>query len=82
MKSPKVQTLKMVRRIRERHAKALAGKSADEIIAFYRAAGVDATQGAVRSTRKRKTPANKALQPSSRAAGKAKPKGISRAARG
>jgi ribosomal protein L12E/L44/L45/RPP1/RPP2 len=81
MKSPKVQTLKMVRRIRERHARALAGKSADEIIAFYRAAGAAATQGAAHSTRKRRTPANKALQPSSRAAGKAKPHGISRSPR-
>jgi hypothetical protein len=46
MKGAKVQALKWIRRIRDRHAKALAGKSAAEIIAFYRAAGVAATEGA------------------------------------
>jgi hypothetical protein len=38
----------MVRKIRDRHARRLAGKSPDEIMAFYRAAGLAATHEAER----------------------------------
>jgi hypothetical protein len=61
MKGTKVQAVAMVRRIRDRHAKALAGKSAAEVIAFYRAASAAATQVAAPSARSRITLANKAL---------------------
>jgi ribosomal protein L12E/L44/L45/RPP1/RPP2 len=81
MKGTKVQAVAMVRRIRDRHAKALAGKSAAEVIAFYRAASAAATQVAAPSARRR-TPANKALQPTSRAQREAKSKQRSRAPRG
>lgn len=82
MKATKVRAVAMVRRIRDRHAKALAGKSAAEIIAFYRAAGAAATKGAALSARSRRTPANKALQPTSRAPRKARSQRTARAARG
>ena len=39
MKAIRVRTIDMVRRIRDRHARQLAGKTDAEIIAFYRAAG-------------------------------------------
>ena len=39
MKAPKLRALAMVRRIRDRQARQLAGKTDAEIIAFYRAAG-------------------------------------------
>lgn len=39
MKATKVSAVEMVRRIRDRHARQLAGKTEAEIIAFYRAAG-------------------------------------------
>ncbi len=39
MKSPKIRAVEMVRRIRDRHARLLTGKTTAEIIAFYRAAG-------------------------------------------
>jgi len=72
----------MVRRIRDQQAKALAGKSAVEVIAFYRAAGRAATQDVAPSVSSRRIPANKALQLTSRARKKAKSKPSSRAARG
>ena len=81
MKGTRVRAVDMVRRIRDRQAKALAGKSAAEVIAFYRAAGKAATQDAAPSVSSR-TPANKALQPTSRASRKAKTQRPSRAARG
>ncbi len=46
MKAPKIRAVDMVRRIRDRHAELLAGKTAAEIIAFYRAAGETAIQDA------------------------------------
>ncbi len=82
MKGTRVRAVDMVRRIRDRQAKALAGKSAAEVIAFYRAAGQAATQDAAPSVSSRRTPANKALQPTSRAPRKAKTQRPSRAARG
>lgn len=44
MKALKLQAVEMVRRIRDRHARQLAGKTGAEIIAFYRAAGQTATE--------------------------------------
>ena len=61
MKGTSVRAVEMVRRIRDRQARALAGKSATEIIAFYQAAGVAATQDAAPS-RSRSTQAPKALK--------------------
>jgi hypothetical protein len=40
----KLRAVEMVRRIRDRHARQLAGKTEAEIIAFYRAAGRAATE--------------------------------------
>ena len=82
MKGIRVRAVDMVRRIRDRQAKALAGKSAAEVIAFYRAAGKAATQDAAPSVTSRRCPANKALHPTSRAPHKAKTQRPSRAARG
>ena len=39
MKATKIRAVEMVRRIRDRHSRLLAGKTPSEIIAFYRAAG-------------------------------------------
>ena len=52
MKAPEVRAVEMVRRIRDRHARQLAGKTAAEIIAFYRAAG----EGAMEDLRRRSKP--------------------------
>ena len=81
MKGTSIRAVNMVRRIRDRQAKALAGKGAAEVIAFYRAAGDEAKQAAKPSVSSRRTPANKALQPTSRASRKAKSRRPSRAAR-
>jgi hypothetical protein len=56
MKTPKIRAVDMVRRIRDRHAGLLNGKTSAEIIAFYRAAGEAATQDA----RERAKPRRKA----------------------
>ena len=82
MKGTRVRAVDMVRRIRDQQAKALAGKSAAEVIAFYRAAGKAAVPDVAPSVPSRRTPANKALQPTSRAPRKAKSQRPSRAARG
>ena len=82
MKGTRVRAVEMVRRIRDRQAKALAGRSAAEVIAFYRAAGKAATQDLAPSVSTRRIPANKALQPTCRAPRKAKTQRPSRAARG
>ena len=82
MKGTSVRAVDMVRRIRDRQAKALAGKSAAEVIAFYRAAGKAVTQDVAPSVSSRRTPAIKALQPTSRVRQKARPKQRPRAARG
>lgn len=52
MKAPKIRAVEMTRKIRDRHARRLAGKSPDEVIAFYRAAG----QAAVEDARHRAKP--------------------------
>ena len=82
MKGTRVRAVDMVRRIRDRQAKALAGKSTAEVIAFYRAAGKVAAHDVAPSVSSRRTPANKALQPASRAPRSAKTQRSSRAARG
>jgi hypothetical protein len=53
MKATKLRAVGMVRRIRDRHARQLAGKSDAEIIAFYRAAG-EAALDDVRKSRPRR----------------------------
>jgi len=53
MKGTKLRAVEMVRRIRDRHARQLAGKSEAEIIAFYRAAG-EAALDDVRKSRPRR----------------------------
>ena len=50
MKANRIRAVEMVRRIRDRHAKQLAGKTPSEIIAFYRAAGEAATEDARQTT--------------------------------
>jgi hypothetical protein len=46
MKATRLRAVDLVRRIRDRHARRLAGKTPAEIIAFYRAAGEAAMQEA------------------------------------
>ena len=46
MKATKLRAVDLVRRIRDRHARRLAGKTPAEIIAYYRAAGEAATEEA------------------------------------
>lgn len=67
MKAPNMHAVTMVRRIRDAQARALARKSPAEVIAYYRAAGVAAT-ARVMQRKAVNVPANKALQPTSRAA--------------
>ena len=54
MKAPKVRAVDMVRRIRDRHARQLAGKTDAEVIAFYRAAGEAATEDLRKRARPRR----------------------------
>ena len=54
MKAAKLRAVDMVRRIRDRHARQLAGKTEAEVIAFYRAAGETATEALRQRTRLRK----------------------------
>ena len=58
MKATKVRAVDMVRRIRDRHARQLAGKTDAEIIAFYRAAGEAATEDLRRRTKPRRQKAS------------------------
>lgn len=53
MKAPRLRAVQMVRRIRDRHARQLAGKTEAEIIAFYRAAGKAATEDLHRQSKPR-----------------------------
>ena len=52
MKATKLRAVELVRRIRDRHARQLAGKTEAEIIAFYRAAG----EAAMEDLRQRSKP--------------------------
>jgi hypothetical protein len=58
MKAIKVRAVDMVRRIRDRHARQLAGKTDTEVIAFYRAAGEAATEGLRHRTKRRRQKAS------------------------
>jgi hypothetical protein len=49
-----LRAVEMVRRIRDRHARQLAGKTEAEIIAFYRAAGEAAIEDVRRRSKSRK----------------------------
>jgi hypothetical protein len=52
MKVPNFRAVDMARKIRDRHARRLAGKTPNEVIAFYRAAG----EAALTDARKRAKP--------------------------
>lgn len=54
MKVPKLRAVEMVRRIRDRHARQLSGKTDAEIIAFYRAAGEAAMEDVRARSKSRK----------------------------
>jgi len=54
MNVPKIRAVEMVRAIRDRQSRRLVGKSPEEIIAFYRAAGEAAMQDAERRSRLRR----------------------------
>ena len=54
MKAPKIRAVDMVRKIRDRQARRLAGKSPQEIIAFCRAAGEAAMLDAERRSKSRR----------------------------
>ena len=58
MKAIKVRAVDMVRRIRDRHARRLAGKTDAEVIAFYRAAGEAATEDLRQRTKPRRQKAS------------------------
>ena len=58
MKAGKLRAVDMVRRIRDRHARQLVGKTEAEVIAFYRAAGEAATEELRQRTRPRKQKAS------------------------
>ena len=58
MKAAKLRAVDMVRRIRDRHARQLAGKTDAEIIAFYRAAGKAATEDLRQRTKPRRREAS------------------------
>lgn len=51
-----IRAVEMTRKIRDRHARRLAGKTRDEVIAFYRAAG----QAALEDARRRAKPRRRA----------------------
>jgi hypothetical protein len=56
MRTPKVRAVKMVRTIRDRHGRVLAGKSREEVLAFYRtAASATATSEPRSKPHRRKT---------------------------
>jgi hypothetical protein len=54
MKATRIRAVEMVRRIRDRHARILKGKTTSEIIAFYRAAGEAAMEDARRRAQTRR----------------------------
>jgi hypothetical protein len=54
MKAPRIRAVEMVRRIRARHVRRLRGKTAEEVIAFYRAAGQAALEDAQRAKPRRR----------------------------
>ena len=54
MKATRIRAVQMVRRIRDRNSRILAGKTTSEIIAFYRAAGEAAMKDARDSSKTRR----------------------------
>ena len=58
MKATKLRAVEMVRRIRDRHARQLAGKTEAEVIALYRAAGEAATEDLRQRVRSKKQKAS------------------------
>ena len=82
MKQTDIHAVDMVRKIRDRHAKALAGKSEAEIIAFYRAAGEAAMRGTTPSAPRRTAPARKSPRSAKLNPRKHRIPGTSRGARG
>jgi hypothetical protein len=54
MKSPGIRAVEMTRKIRDRHRRRLAGKTVEDVIAFYRAAGHAAMDDARRRRNSRK----------------------------
>ena len=54
MKAPRIRAVEMVRMIRDRQSRRLAGKSPEDIIAFYRAAGEAAMQDVERRAKSRR----------------------------
>lgn len=54
MKATKLRAVEMVRRIRNRHTRQLAGKTEAEVIAFYRAAGEAAMEDLRQRSKSRK----------------------------
>ena len=58
MKATKIRAIEMVRRIRDRHARLLAGKTPSEIIAFYRAAGEAAMEDVQQRSKARRRKAS------------------------
>lgn len=54
MKALRIRAVEVVRKIRDRQARRLAGKSPEDIIAFYRAAGEAAMQDAERRSKLRR----------------------------
>jgi hypothetical protein len=54
MKAPSIRAVEMTRKIRDRHARRLAGKTPAEVIAFYRAAGRAAVEDARRPAKPRR----------------------------
>lgn len=54
MKISWIQAVEMTRKIRDRHARRLAGKTTEDFIAFYRAAGHAAVKDAQRPKPRRR----------------------------
>ena len=54
MKATRVRAVEMVRRIRDRHARILKGKTSTEIIAFYGAPGEAAMENARQRSKTRR----------------------------
>ena len=71
MKAPSIRAVEMTRKIRDRHARRLAGKTPEEVIAFYRAAGQAAVEDAQQAKpRRRLRPAARRPQKASAGRGR------------
>jgi hypothetical protein len=81
MKAPSLRAVDMVRRIRDAQTRALARKSPEAVLEYYRAAGARAAALAM-PRKAAHVPANKALQPTSRAGRAGRSTRRARAARG